>query len=219
MRLSRTCSTPAPATPHSHLSVEPTTKSAFAADTSNGTMPTPCVISTPTSEPRVRPCSTSARRSQRCEAVEVTHVSSATPTSGPHARHEVFVAHPGFAGPHRHGLQDESAPLRHARQQKMQARKAIRGDEQLAALQISIRQRADDGVQRGGDVLRRGHRAGGRADEIAPSREELVCGSRATAPTGRRPACPRALRSPPALARMRSAFPGKHADGVVQEIP
>jgi hypothetical protein len=133
------------------------------------------------------------------------------------ARDEVIVPNPAFAGPHRHGVYFKSTPLGHARQQKMQAWEAIRGDEQLAASQESFWKRADDRVQRGGDITGRRQRAWRCADEISPSRDEFL-------PDLERPLPLSIIRRSPeccdARERLSNAlvFPRKHADGVVQEI-
>ena len=66
------------------------------------------------------------------------------------------------------------------RRSAMPANRKCRLGKQSAAMsslrpcRSSIRQRPDDGVQRGGDIFRRRHRAGGRADESTPSREESL---------------------------------------------
>src|SRR5688572_26418268 len=99
----------------------------------------------------------------------------------------------------------------------MQAGKTIRGDQQLAAREVTVGQGAYQGVQRGRDVFRRGHRAGRRADQVAPALEKPVADIERLRPlrvVGRTPERRDALQRVGDALRLA----GKQADGMIEEI-
>src|SRR5687768_153570 len=99
----------------------------------------------------------------------------------------------------------------------MQTREAIGGDQHAATLEVSIRQRANQAVERRSHVVGGRERSRRRIDDGAPSLQELLTNSERGRPLS-------IVRPPPQrsnLSQRGSNLRGllrKHADGVIQKV-